>query len=441
MNSRLRIVAALAAVIALAGQAAAQIIVDENFDGYADNDAFRAVWVPTVGNGTAAADPANNDAGVLDDGTLNPGVVTSGKVVDHIGVFAGGTMVNQYGGVINQGLGLNPAFNAVPSATKSVFVSVDLYDSGGGNERMTLGLRHISVAGETITTTNLLEMGLYNSNSGDPTVVGVTNPPGNAAAGSPGFYNGRGYGARLNLYGAISSPLVVTPDWQYFRTDGETWGLQDTDLGFDIGLESTTDTNDYVSIGDIGAGWHTYSATITPTHVTFEIDLWRDGLRNTSRTPDSETGIRPGEPDLPDARMVFPIATLPQGFNSLRIGGPSGLSSAGAGVTLFDNIRLEMIDVVQQPLNADFDTSMLVDGSDFLTWQRNYPVTDGTAVRIDGDANEDGNVNAADLDAWKLQYGTNPNAAVAVAAVPEPASLLLAALAGLAGCACRRRAA
>ncbi|MBX3432084.1 MAG: PEP-CTERM sorting domain-containing protein [Pirellulales bacterium] len=440
MNSRLRIVAALAAGIGLAGQAAAQIIVDENFDSYADNAAFQAVWVPTLGNGSAAADPANNDAGIIDDGTLNPSIGIQGKAVDHIGAFAGGTMVNQYGGVINQGLGLDPVISAIPSAAKSVFVSVDLYDAGTGNERMTLGLRHISVAGTTVTTTNLLEMGLYNSNSADPTVVGATNPPGNAAAGSPGFYNGRGYGARLNLYGAISSPLVVTPDWQYFRTDGETWGLQDTDLGFDIGLESTADTNDYVSIGDIGAGWHTYSATITPTHVTFEIDLWRDGRRNTSRTPD-ENGLRPGEEGLPDARMVFPIATLPQGFNSLRIGGPSGLSSAGSGATVFDNIRLEMIDVVQSPLNADFDNSDLVDGADFLTWQRNFPVNDGTAVRSDGDANLDGNVNATDLDAWKLQYGTNPNAAVAIAAVPEPASLLLAALAGLAGCACRRRAA
>ena len=91
--------------------------------------------------------------------------------------------------------------------------------------------------------------------------------------------------------------------------------------------------------------------------------------------------------------------------------------------------------------NADFDGENGVDGADFLTWQRNFPVTDGTADRIDGDANGDRNVDEADLAVWQIQYGTSPAAAPAIGAVPEPtsAALVAAACCGLAWRQRRRR--
>ncbi len=99
--------------------------------------------------------------------------------------------------------------------------------------------------------------------------------------------------------------------------------------------------------------------------------------------------------------------------------------------TLVDNIEVNALAAAE---DADFDADGDVDGRDFLTWQRNYPITDGTALLADGDANDDGNVDGLDLPIWQTQYGTGP--LVAAVAVPEPATLIsffgaIAAMLGL----------
>ncbi len=85
--------------------------------------------------------------------------------------------------------------------------------------------------------------------------------------------------------------------------------------------------------------------------------------------------------------------------------------------------------------DADFDGDNDVDGADFLIWQRNLGAG---STQTTGDANGDGLVNASDLAIWQNQYGTTP-AAGAAGAVPEPGAAALAALAGLALSATRRR--
>lgn len=419
-------------------------IVSDNFESYADTAAFQAAWVPTIGNGTAAANAADVLGGILTSDPLSnpanfPGV--EGVAVDHVGATASSPgMVNQYGGIINQPLGQNPAFTIAPSDTQNVVLQYDMFDGASGNERMSIGLRYVDATASPVATSNILEMGLYNSNSADPTVVGSANPAQNAAVGSPGFYAGRGYGARVINFGAAAAPLLHQPDWQFFRTTGETWGGQaGGDVGFALELNRATDVDPIVTIGDVGAGWHRYTATISPTSVTITLDLFRDGLRNTSTTPDEVTGIRPGTPGV-DAMMTFNIATLPVGFNSLRIGGPSGLLSAGAGVTGYDNILLKLVDVVVTPTNnSDFDNDGDVDGADFLVWQRGLGLT-GQPDKSTGDANGDGNVTVADLAIWQAHFGLPPSVGAA-GAVPEPTSVAIAAmaLAGVAGAARRRR--
>lgn len=72
--------------------------------------------------------------------------------------------------------------------------------------------------------------------------------------------------------------------------------------------------------------------------------------------------------------------------------------------------------------DADFDSDGDVDGHDFLRWQRGA-----------GDANGDGETDAADLAFWRNQYGRGTTSiadnASASLAVPEPSSALLFAIA------------
>lgn len=323
---------AAAAIVCFAGWTSASgqiVLVTETFDNYTSDVEMRATWVPTVGNGTLPSTFVDATSGILtNDATLFPGI--EGQALDHVGSTASTPgMVNQYGGVIDQFNGLQPAFQAIPSPTQSVSVSVDIFESGGGNERMTLGLRYINTSGGSVVTENILELGVYNAAATD--VTGGTDPT---------FFAGTGLGYRVILFGGFGAPLTAQPNWQYFKLPAE--------------LDRPTDTDSVTNIGDIGAGWHRYTALVEPEQVTLSIDLWRDGLRNTSRTPDAETGIRPGDPGV-DATVTWPVRVTANGFNSLRLGGPSGLTSPGAGAMAFDNVLLQMVDAAAPSNNIVID--------------------------------------------------------------------------------------
>ena len=79
--------------------------------------------------------------------------------------------------------------------------------------------------------------------------------------------------------------------------------------------------------------------------------------------------------------------------------------------------------------SADFNSDDIVDGRDFLIWQRNFG-TYGGALRSDGDANSDTDVIEDDLDVWQSQYGTVPAAVestVELAEQPQVARVVVAA--------------
>lgn len=83
--------------------------------------------------------------------------------------------------------------------------------------------------------------------------------------------------------------------------------------------------------------------------------------------------------------------------------------------------------------DADFDGNDVVDGADFLIWQRGFGPSGSPTT---GDANGNGVVDAADLAIWKAQFGGAPN----VAAVPEPTTIALGAFGiGMMALASRRR--
>ena len=111
--------------------------------------------------------------------------------------------------------------------------------------------------------------------------------------------------------------------------------------------------------------------------------------------------------------------------DTFAIGVMAGANSFGnAGVAGISFDALTEVPV----MDADFDGNNVVDGADFLIWQRGS----GAAGELgQGDANDDGFVDGADLEIWKSQFGGGA-ATSAVGAVPEPAAGLLLAL-GLIG--------
>jgi gluconolactonase len=77
---------------------------------------------------------------------------------------------------------------------------------------------------------------------------------------------------------------------------------------------------------------------------------------------------------------------------------------------------------VPDPPSADFDVDGDIDGRDFLSWQRNFGIASG-ASKAQGDSNNDGQVNQADLEIWQEQYGTG--GMLQAVNVPEPATVSL----------------
>lgn len=87
-------------------------------------------------------------------------------------------------------------------------------------------------------------------------------------------------------------------------------------------------------------------------------------------------------------------------------------------------------------LEADFNQDGNVDGTDLAAWKAGF----GTGTtKAQGDATGDQIVDGADFLAWQRQFGASPALTATAAAVPEPTALGLAAVAGLALAACRRR--
>jgi hypothetical protein len=97
---------------------------------------------------------------------------------------------------------------------------------------------------------------------------------------------------------------------------------------------------------------------------------------------------------------------------------PAGLAWDAA-----DLLTTGELAVAAAPLgDADFNGDGMVDGADFLAWQRGFALT-GQTDNANGDANADGVIDAADLAVWQTQFGGGAAQPVANQ-VPEPSALL-----------------
>jgi len=178
-------------------------------------------------------------------------------------------------------------------------------------------------------------------------------------------------------------------------------------VGWDLGTETVGEEQLPVNRFR-GADWHRLHVTISPDRLRFALDLGRNGSIDGYTTYDD-------------------LHSGPVGFNQLRFGGPSGVTSAGGGVH-FDNIVLERITALSD-LDGDLDGDGFVGINDLNivlgNWNQNVPPANPLA-----DPSGDGFVSIDDLNEvlgnWNA--GTPP---VNTTNIPEPASVCLLAIAGL----------
>lgn len=324
---------------------------------------------------------SDNGLAITTSSEFYPGI--QGQAAEFCGTLDAATCDPTGAGTVNL-FGGNPlnGSSVGPSPTENLVLSVDIGDDAlSGNKRLTVGLRN------STNVQNIIEMGFYN----DPTH----------------------FAYRAILFEDTGGG--IGPNWQNFSLPEE--------------LDSPA---------EVGAHFHRFKAVISENEIEFSLDLYADGKTNDPLDPQIGVGA-----DGVDAIDVVAAKSHPGGYDDLRIGLPSALPSSGgsnpaAAFAAFDNILLQLAPVDGPTVDADFNGDGLVAGDDFVTWQRNTPLTDGTGLLADGDANGDGNVDLVDLAAWESQLGAS-SASAAVAAAPEPTAALLAAFALAGVCGLRRR--
>ncbi|MBA4105331.1 MAG: hypothetical protein C0485_06200 [Pirellula sp.] len=171
----------------------------------------------------------------------------------------------------------------------------------------------------------------------------------------------------------------------------------------------------------VAGEWNHVALTLSAT----EAQLWVAGETGGYVLKDSLTGTFDG----PGGDVLFPDPT------SFTVG--RGMFNNGVtdwANAVIDEVRISdailtpeqfLFDASAVAEDGDFNGDNVVDGADFLIWQRGFGPT---GTNLTGDANGNGVVDGADLAIWKSQFGGAP-AAVAAAAVPEPATLALGGLA------------
>lgn len=139
-------------------------------------------------------------------------------------------------------------------------------------------------------------------------------------------------------------------------------------------------------------------------------------------------------------RTVASLAMAPGGTTEDGFGNSfNNRGSLAFAATFTDGSKGVFVSDVVKSSPGDFDGDLDVDGTDFLAWQRGAGDAAGGHPG-NGDANDDGIVNAADLAIWKTKFGAPVPAASAATAVPEPGAVALIAWLIPAVCRARRPA-
>lgn len=130
--------------------------------------------------------------------------------------------------------------------------------------------------------------------------------------------------------------------------------------------------------------------------------------------------------------VTFAGSALPKdGVNSLTDQSPAGAQNLVAGLNSPTNFPEAMGSVNQPPpAAADFTENGVVNGFDLAVWRTNFGTT-GTATHLQGDSDNDDDVDGVDFLTWQEQTTNTGSALAAGRAVPEPATGALVAIGAL----------
>ena len=247
---------------------------------------------------------------------------------------------------------------------------------------------------------------------------------------------------------ALDMPNQATPDFTGIPTTTNLWSIvmdvKFPTLGkftslFDTDSTAAADGEYFIRDDSAGAGlfgslgisnqyagvvqadqWTRIAVTIDGTGGIFTVKGYVDGALASTST----TGLAPnGREAIADilhlfadndnesaAGLINSLAFYDEVLTADAVAALGAASATGIAVATVSD--------------ADFDNNGVVDGADFLRWQRGFGTNGANAQ---GDADGNGVINAADLAIWKSKYGGAPVVAAA-GAVPEPATWTLFAL-------------
>lgn len=256
----------------------------------------------------------------------------------------------------------------------------------------------------------------------------------------------REYVNKFDLYAYIDTAALNSASaTTAIQSEASVYGIGTTDVFFGTPNSTGLSTLASSANGSTGFGWlierlENFNGSAPTTKTTLQLIDFADGGDGVAAAGDWSiiqsidlSAAQPGWHRLSVAYtpgtgaveakfgdQTFNFSTASNQVGNFYVGYRETLP--GTGGTVARPPTFDMVNAVAVQ-NADFNDDNIVDGADFLIWQRGFGAGGGLPQ---GDADGNGQVNAADLTIWKAQFGTSP-ATAAVAAIPEPTAALMLA--------------